>query len=177
MSDTTGYVRNPVRLIVDLVLALVGSVLFTLGAVVSGWRMIWCLIQTQPYIDYLLLLVRASSTLIFLTLSVLAILGVRSMWFVQYKYRLIDGTLEAIDPILRKRWVVEIDAVRCVRGFDVLQGSHDIRSRTGHLLDVQDGITVPVSEALPLWPEIAKRCSNALFQEAKMPWWANKTQK
>ena len=102
---------------------------------------------------------------------VLSLAAVRSTWFYLYRYRYTDSTLEAFDPILRKGWLVCLDEVSKIRTFVVFGQSQPGPSRMGHLLETKGGYGVKLSEALPIWPDIANRCVGVTVEERPMPWW------
>ncbi len=88
----------------------------------------------------------------------------RSCWILIYSYRLSGEALEARDPVLRRRWVLRFSDVTRVRPF-YLGGPRQAKAAFGWVLETRAGAGIPACEALPLWAEIASRCTHAEFVE------------
>jgi len=158
------------RLRLEVMLAVLGCAFFGSVALYAGWD-VWTAIKRQE--GWLVVWP------LFLMLGILAgalfmLWGARSMWFFLYRYRLTDGTLDVFDPILRKRWSVALKDVTQVRTFYLLHGSRDRRAKIAHSIETADGVRVRVSEALPIWPEIADLIAHVEMEELRLPWWARR---
>lgn len=86
----------------------------------------------------------------------------RSAWVLIYSYRLSGETLEARDPVLRRRWMLKFSDVTRVRPF-FLGGPRQAKAAFGWVVETRAGAGIPACEALPLWAQIASRCTHAEF--------------
>jgi hypothetical protein len=178
-NNTWGHVKEAImsshslRLHIEVALAMFGTVLFAVFACILALDMLRRIelaesrgIWTSIALSLFLIFGFAAAT-------VFMIWEARAMWFCLYRYRVSDSILDVYDPILQKRWAVRLDKVTAVRTFYILHGSRDKRARRGHTLMIGDHNAVRLSEALPIWPQIAERCSHADFEEMRVPWWGS----
>lgn len=84
----------------------------------------------------------------------------RHMWLFTYGFDLVGNSLEVLDAILRRRWVVQLDRVSTVSTFRIL-GPHGEAATSGYMLEAPDGTSVTLSGALPIINEILQKCAHA----------------
>ncbi len=78
----------------------------------------------------------------------------RATWFFVYEYGIDGSILVARDPILRKSKTIDLTQVTVVRDFSFSAQRVPAAWRPGHVLVSRDGTKIPLTEALPLWPQI-----------------------
>lgn len=91
-------------------------------------------------------------------------LGTRATLFLS-RYDIIDDKLVCEDPVWRARNVVSLSAVRRIESFWIIGPPSGTPATRGHTIVDESGGRVCVSEALPLWDEIVRRCGSASVQE------------
>lgn len=100
-------------------------------------------------------------------LPLILLYGMRSAWMgllFLHVYQLDGDLIEEYDPLLRRRRTLRIAEVRATRRFRVFQlhasPSTPPECFRGHVLVGRDGTEITLTEALPLWSEIAPGIEN-----------------
>jgi len=171
-AEQTTVATHPWHLQAKLVLALVFGLYGMFFTASLIWDVSRGLQRGDPeYAGLLLALRLVAAAGVGPLLAALGVLSAHSGWFFLYRYRLRDSVLEVLDPVLRRRTVIDLTEVRVVRSFAVFGQLWRSASYRGHVLVTAAGRSVRLSEALPFWNELLRRCTEAHFEASEPPWW------
>ena len=90
-------------------------------------------------------------------------------WFFLYHYRMTETSLTVIDPIFRRVTTLQFGEIRQLTNFFVHGPPPYTPASRGHILIDKSFHKIRLVEALPLWPDIAKRCISLALEKAANP--------
>lgn len=161
----SGWVCYPWFLRVLAILGVLMTVLECVGSLYFLWDTWTYFRSDDPGYQGWLLVPPLCAQLLFATAVFLLFPRLAwSSWVLMYSYRCSGETLEARDPVLRRRWALRFSDVTRVRPF-YLGGPRQTKAAFGWVLETSTGVGIPACEALPLWAEIENRCAHAEFVE------------
>lgn len=156
MMRRSEFEFHSLRLRLDLAAAIVGCLIFGGAMVLSLYSIMkdsFGVPRARPEV----IAVEIVTWIIFLLLTLFTAWGAWRMRAFCYGYLVQDDMLIIRRTFLRRLWHVPFDHVTGVRSFRIIHGSKDKRASVGHLLVLEDGSELPLSEALSVWPFIADR--------------------
>lgn len=171
MGNPGNTYQHPLKYQVDAYLSILLVAVFMPLTFSTASKAVTGITAHSPYYEGANLLISLMVPIGSLAVTIYAALSLRSLWFYVLRYDVTDSELVAFDPVLRRRYAVPLDAVTHITTFVVFGQSKPGPVRTGHILVTKDGNGVKLSEALPIWPEIAGRFPHSLIENRPMPWW------
>jgi hypothetical protein len=88
--------------------------------------------------------------------------SVKMNWWMLYRYRLMDSTLEVTDPVLRRSWVADLQDVteirRHVAGLPWIGRIEEFGRLYTYEFVTPNASGLIVCELLPMWTEIVEKC-------------------
>jgi hypothetical protein len=152
-TDARTY-RNRARLICRPVVGGLGTI---------GW-MIWSIHSFGPF-HLQFGNVSVPLGVVGLVMALLTLFCTWTNLFFLYVYRY-DGTvLHMIDPLLRRKWSVNMFSIVAVRDFRNDGKQAPLDCRKGHVLIDANGNSIILMEDIPIWPDLAKHIDGVVRGE------------
>ena len=164
MDKTSKIVRYPLRLRLDAILAPILSIGIGVDILYLGYGTI------KMWNDLILFKFQCIAEILGLLSAIFFIAMSRSIWFNLYSYRVDGDAIEVIPPFFGRHKLIDLVKVSKISTFVVFGEYRFTGARVGHILTTEDGESIKLSEALPLWGWISDQC-NVSPEPRPNPWW------